>query len=172
MLWSDGLSFYPFQFEAPIVYQTVGSDTYAYTVVFLPGDLQARLPLGKHPRLRVCGEIGEQPFEGALTPVRGRWYLLLSKKMLKAMGAAVGDTVEVRLAIADQDAVDLPQALAAALGRDAAMRNLWDAQTPGKRRGLAHRVASAKSDITRAKRIAEVFGILRGDLDMRGKPKT
>lgn len=138
--------------------------------MFLPRDLQGELPLAAHPRLRVTGEIGEQAFEGALTPVRGDWYLLLSKKLLKAIGAVVGDTVEVRFAIADQDAVDVPQALERALAGDAEMRRLWDAQTPGKQRGLAYRVAAAKSDATRAKRIAEVFGILRGDLDMRGKP--
>ena len=61
-------------------------------------------------------------------------------------------------------------ALEDAVRGDPALRALWEAQTPGKRRGLAYRVASAKTAATRAKRIAEVFEILQGKRDSRGKP--
>ncbi|MEO1491517.1 MAG: YdeI/OmpD-associated family protein [Pseudomonadota bacterium] len=161
---------FPHCFEAEIVRHDVGSTRYAYTVVFVADEVAAGLPLAERPRLRVEGEIGDVPFEASLTPVRGRWYILLSKTMLKSIGAAVGDTIPVRFTIADQDAVAVPDALRAALAEDDGARALWEAATPGKQRGLAYRVASAKTDPTRAKRIAEVFGILRGELDMRGKP--
>ena len=161
---------YPFQFEGRIAYHDVGSEKYAYTVVFLPDDLAAELPLKEYPRLRVTGEVRDYSIEASLTPVRGRWYILLSKKLLHAIGASVGDEVEVRFEIGDQDAVDVPASLKDALARNRKMRALWDKQTPGKQRGLAYRVAAAKTAATQEKRIAEVFGILKGELDMRGKP--
>lgn len=161
---------YPFQFEGRIAYHDVGSEKYAYTVVFLPDEIAAELPLKTYPRLRVSGEIQDHPIEASLTPVRGRWYILLSKKLLRAVGASVGDEVEVRFEIGDQDAVEVPSALKDALARNRKMLALWDKQTPGKQRGLAYRVASAKTAATQEKRIVEVFGILKGELDMRGKP--
>ena len=161
---------YPFEFEAPVALHDVGSERYRYRVVFLPRALHDALPLKTNPRLRITGEINDHPFEAALTPVRGAWYILLSKTTLQAIEAGVGDPVAVRFAIADQDAVEVPPALQAALASDPKMRRLWDAQSPGKQRGLAYRVASAKRAPTQAKRVAEVFAILRGELDMRGKP--
>ncbi len=163
-------TFYEHAFEAPITRHDVGSDRYRYTVVFLPQHMIDRLPLQAHPRLRISGEVDDHPFEAALTPVRGRWYILFSKTMLRAIEARVGDEVSVRFRIADQDAVDLPPALEEAFRGDSAMRALWEGLTPGKQRGLAYRVASAKTPATRAKRVAEVFEIIEGKRDLRGKP--
>ncbi|MEL6374250.1 MAG: YdeI/OmpD-associated family protein [Pseudomonadota bacterium] len=164
------MSYYPHSFEAPIVYHDVGSARYAYTVVFVPPQVAEDLPLDQHPRLRVKGEINDHPFASALTPVRGAWYILLSKAMLKAIEAEVGDTVDVRFACDDQDAVDVPEALATALAQDAAIAKAWDALTPGKQRGLAYLVASAKRAETQAKRVADVFAVLRGERDIRQAP--
>lgn len=164
------MNFYPCEFEAPVEYHNVGSDKYAYTVIFVPDEIARELPLKQHPRLRVTGEVSDYPIEASLTPVRGRWYILLSKRILTAVDARVGDLLEVRFKIADQDAVDVREFLSDALERHPAERALWNAATPGKKRGLAYRVASAKTDPTRQKRVDEVFGILRGELDVRGKP--
>lgn len=164
------MSFYPFEFDAPIEYHDVGSDKFAYTVIFVPAEIARSLPLQDHPRLRVSGEVSDYPIEASLTPVRGRWYILLSKRTLNAIDARVGDFIEVRFKIADQEAVDVPPYLSDALEKHPSERTLWNAATPGMKRGLAYRVASAKKDTTRQKRVDEVFGILRGELDMRGKP--
>lgn len=163
-------SYYPFSFEAPIVHYDVGSEKYAYTVVVVPREVAERLPLDGNPRLRVTGEFNDVPFDAALSPARGSWYLMVSKKMMRAIGVAVGDEIAVRFKIADQNFVDVPPALKAALERDNRLRNLWATATPGKQRGLAYRVALAKSDTTQAKRIDEVIDILEGRLDSRGKP--
>ena len=161
--------FYPHSFEASITEHDVGSRRYVYTVVFVPPETIAQLPMDEHPRLRVTGEIDELPFEAALTPVGGRWYLLLSKKTLKKLGKSLGDEVTVSFEIGEQDAVDVPTELARALGEDMAVKELWDQQTPGKQRGLAYRVASAKRAKTREKRVAEVFEVLLGKRDFRGR---
>lgn len=161
--------YFDHEFEAPIVRHDVGSERYRYTVVFLPRDLIGALPLDDYPRLRISGEVEDYPFEAALTPVRGEWYILLSGKLLKAIGKRVGDVVSVRFRVADQDAVDVPPALQAALSGDSGMQTIWDGLTAGKQRSLAYRVASAKREATQAKRIAEVFDIMTGKRDLRGK---
>lgn len=163
------MSFYPYSFNAPIMFHDVGSERYAYKVVFLPPDITDQLPLKTYPRLRIQGEINEQPYEGSCTPVRGQHYLLLSSDFLKSVNAQVGDDVDVRFAIADQDAVDVPTRLREALWDNPKMQALWDNQTPGKQRGLAYMVATAKTEPTIAKRIDTVFDILSGKRDARGK---
>ena len=160
--------FFDHAFEAPVAYHDVGSDRYRYTVVYVPAEVIAALPLEEHPRLRISGEVNDHPLEAALTPAGGDWYILLSKKVLKAIDAWVGDEVSVRFRVADQDAVDVPAALQTALDGDGRIGTLWRALTPGKRRALAYRVASARTDATRTKRIAEVFEIIEGRRDLRG----
>ncbi len=161
-------NFYPYQFEAPICHHDVGSDKYRYRVVYLPDALKTELPLGEYPRLRINGEVDELPFEAALTPVRGKWYILFSRASLSKIGKNVDDIVSVRFEIADQDAVTVPEALDNALQGDAHMQTLWDNLTAGKKRALAHRVASAKTAPTQAKRIREIYEIMLGKRDMRG----
>jgi hypothetical protein len=73
------VTYYSHAFEGRIEHHDVG--TYRYTVVFLPRELALSLPLEEHPRLRVSGEVAEVPFSGAWQPVRGRWYLMLSKPL-------------------------------------------------------------------------------------------
>ncbi|MEM1098410.1 MAG: YdeI/OmpD-associated family protein [Planctomycetota bacterium] len=172
-------AYYPHVFEGEVAEYDVGSSRYVYTVVWLPEAMQADLPLTEYPRLRVSGEMNETEFTSALMPVPGqtvpgtqgkrRWYLPLSKKQLRAMEARLGSVLRVRFRVADQDAVEVPTVLAAALKNNAKMRKLWEGLTPGKQRGLAYRVASAKRAETQTKRVTEVFEILTGVRDERGK---
>jgi hypothetical protein len=145
----------PYEFTAPV--ETYDFETYAYTVVYLPEDLAGALPLDRFPRLRIEAEVSGVPLKAALMSTGGRWYLMLSKALLKHAGLTLGDTAHVAFAVADQDAVDVPSPLAAALDAEPELRAAWEALTPGKRRGLAHRVASAKTAPTIAKRVAGVI---------------
>ena len=73
----------------------------------------------------------------------------------------------MRFRVADQDAVDVPDAFARALRGDEGARAIWDGLTPGKRRAVAQHVASAKTDPTRTRRVTEALDALRdhgGDL--------
>lgn len=142
---------FAFEFTARITILPIGP--WKYFVVFLPAEVAAQLPLNENPRLRVRGEIGEFPFSGAWQPLGGRWYLKLSKDFLKKAEAGVGDWLHLRFHIDDQAAVDLPEALAAALESDAAFRQVWEQLSPGKQRSWALPVAGAKTPATIAKRI-------------------
>ena len=162
--------YFPHSFTAVIVHHDVGSEHYRYTVIFVPDEVKAALPLAEYPKLRISGEVDDHPIEAALTPVRGEHYILLSKKLLVVIGKGVGDEVELRFRVADQDAVEVPERLAQALTRDEAMRVLLQAATPGKQRALAYMVASAKRAATQDQRIEKVAAVLRGEIDFKGNP--
>lgn len=155
---------YPFAFEAPLRRHGVGKGERVlwYAVLFLPPELAAALPFARHPRLRVEGEVMDVPVAGAWMPTGdGRRYFIVSPAVRKAAQAGPGTLLEMRFRIADQDAVEVPDALRQALSADPAAQAAWDALLPGRRRGLAHSVAAAKTDPTRARRVAEVLAALR-----------
>ncbi|MEM8712276.1 MAG: YdeI/OmpD-associated family protein [Planctomycetota bacterium] len=147
-------AFYPFAFDAEVEHHHVG--TYRYTVVFLDHRAHDLLPLDESPRLRFSGELQDAPFDAAWQPVRGRWYVMLSKQLLKEAELSVGDTARVRFRVVDQDLVQVPVELQRALEIHDGLLARWESLSPGKRRGFAHRISSAKRAETRARRLEQV----------------
>jgi len=82
---------------------------------------------------------------------------VLPKKMMKKCGLKIGSDVLVMFRIADQNAVDVPSELERALAANATAKQAWDELTPGKKRGYAYRVSSAKRMETRENRVDEVI---------------
>ena len=160
----DDLAEYPFELFTKVKQHTSGRISYA--VAYLTKELQKQLPLDKHPRLRIDGEVGGHRFNGALHPCRGKWHVLLPKKMMKKCGLKMGGDVLVLFRIADQNAVDVPNELKRALAANSNAKQAWDELTVGKKRGYAYRVASAKRMETREKRVDEVM-----DWVVDGAPK-
>ncbi|MEM9364787.1 MAG: YdeI/OmpD-associated family protein [Planctomycetota bacterium] len=128
-----------------------------YTVVYVPEETTTKLDFSKSKRLRVEGVIGQEPFAGALMPVRGRWYIMVGRRMLTKLGVQLGDSVQIHFDVVSPDTVDVPRELEYALEANAVAKAAWDALTPGKQRGLAHRVASAKRIETIENRIDEIL---------------
>ncbi|TNC70332.1 YdeI/OmpD-associated family protein [Rubellimicrobium roseum] len=130
-----------------------------YTVLRLPPEVAATL-LSQGAR-RVEGEINDHPVNLALSraPVVEGLFLWTGRSLLDRLGVTPGEPLEVRLRPAPSDEVDTPDDLALAL-RQAGAGAAWEALTPGKRRGLLHRIDSAKTAPTRAKRIASVVADL------------
>lgn len=128
-----------------------------YKVIWLPKDLEEQLSFAKFPRLRINAEIA-----GVLTNctfqinAKSR-YLLVSSELMKQTGAELHKLVKVRRSIADQTAVDIPHDFELALEKNPRARTVWNSLSPGKKRGYVHRIASAKRDDTREKRIFEVL---------------
>lgn len=154
------MAYHPFEFTGLV--ERHEFKRFGYTVVYLPVSMEDELPLHKNPRLRVEAEVREVEMNIALQPAGGRWYLTLSRRVLRETGLELGDEVRVRLRVADQDAVDVPAELLTGLAADAKASATWATLTPGKKRGFAYRVSSAKRPETRAKRLAEVLGELSG----------
>ena len=147
-----------FQFTAEVTKRDFGR--MFYTVVFAPPDTARELKLPAHPRLRIRGRIAGIPFSGAFQPNGGEWYLILSKRFLKEAGVAMGDRVTADFEIADQEEVEVPGDLRAALERRPEVLEAWNGLSAGRRRGFCHRVATAKRAETREQRILEVMDLV------------
>jgi Bacteriocin-protection, YdeI or OmpD-Associated/Domain of unknown function (DUF1905) len=150
------------EFEAPLATHGVGkSRVIWYQVLFMPRALAETLPMNAHPRLRVRGEIINIPVAGAWMPTGdGRHYFIVSPAVRKGTGARLGDMLDMRFVIDEQDRVDMPPALSEALAAQPAMHSAWMKLTPGQRRGHAHQVAQAKTEATRQRRIQTVLDTL------------
>jgi len=156
------MALFTHEFEAPLSTHGVGkSRVIWYQVLFLPKPLAKTLPLRAHPRLRVRGEIVDIPVAGAWMPVGdGRHYFIVSQAVRKGTNARLGDMLDMRFVVDDQDRVDVPPALARALAARPELQAVWEGLTPGKRRGLAHLVTQAKSNPTVQRRIQDVMDAL------------
>ena len=186
MLPDPQADLYPYFFEAPVEKYDFGK--YHYTVVYLPAVLMADLPLSQFSRLRIEAVVdGACLLEGALMPdtlgspqtrhllsIAGKpggppqgeriWYFMLPRQVLRTLGKSLGEVVSLRFRVADQDAVDIPQAVQELLERHETLREVWERLTPGKRRGLVHGVRSARSEETRLRRLEDLENQL---LDLR-----
>lgn len=158
------MSWFPHSFEAPLERHGVGRDRKIwYNVLFLPAHLAAQLPFRTHPQLRVEGEIADLPMAGTFIPAGdGRHYVIVSPAIMREAGIAIDQMVEMRFRVADQEAVDVPEALADALARDADAAGAWEGLTPGRRRALAYLVGTARTGPTRDRRVATVLLAITG----------
>ena len=152
------MSDYLYNFEAKIVKYDFGK--MFYSVVYVPTEIVSQLDFRKSKRLRIDGEIEGIRIEAALMPTKGKWYVMVSKKLQKLCGVTLGDRVSVSFDIANQDAITVPSELQFALEGNDIAREVWDKWTAGKRRGFCYRVDAAKMPETRERRVEEVIGLL------------
>ncbi len=152
------MSDYPYNFDAKIVKYDFGK--MYYSVVYVPKGILSQLDFADSKRLRIDGEIEGIRIEAALMPTKGKWYLMVSKKLQKLCGMTLGDRVRVSFDIANQDAITVPQELQFALEANDAAKCVWDNWTAGKRRGFCHRIASAKMLETRQRRVEDTIEVL------------
>ena len=138
-------------FEAVVEPVVWGRST--YTVLRLPDEMVTALG----PTRRVEGEMAEHPINLALTraPVVEGVFLWAGQSLMDRIGIRPGERLEVRLRPAPDDAVDLPDDVAAAFRLQGAW-DQWQALTPGKQRGLLYQIGTAKTAATRDKRIANL----------------
>ncbi|MEM9646580.1 MAG: DUF1905 domain-containing protein, partial [Planctomycetota bacterium] len=100
------MSDYPHNFDAKIEKYDFGK--MFYSVVYAPEHVLSEIDFSKSKRLRIDGEINGIRIDAALIPARGKWYLMVSKKLQKLLGVSIGDTVTVSFDIADQDTINVP----------------------------------------------------------------
>jgi hypothetical protein len=112
---------------------------------------------------RLLLKINGKPYNRAiLRNSNGERYLIASRTMLREVDARFGDTVIVEAEPdPDPDNPDVPIELEIALDQDEEAAERFYGMTPGKRRGLAHYVESAKRPETREKRALELADKLR-----------
>ncbi|MEM6589905.1 MAG: YdeI/OmpD-associated family protein [Pseudomonadota bacterium] len=167
------MSYFTHEFVDEIARHGVGmSRVITYKVLFLPPRFETELPFRTYPRLRVEGEIADVPVRGAWMPVGdGRRYFIVSPDIKANTGLDVGDEVEMRFRVDDQNYVDVPGALQAALNSDDVASAQWDKLTAGKKRMFTNHVFSAKTSPTEQRRVDEAMVAIKEGITLRDLQK-
>jgi hypothetical protein len=162
--------FYPHELRLQVVEHFIGA--LRYRAIFLPDDLAAR-PDFSPARLRFEGELNDHPVSLAWQPAKGgRKYAMLSPALLSEVGAGVGDRVSLRFRLVPDSVVEAPAELLEAIAGTANARARWDNLTPGRQRGLAAMVNTARRPETRQRRSIELAGLLADGAELPGPPKS
>lgn len=143
------------RFTAPLERMT---GRFAWHFVEFPHDVKELF--GKRGEVRVKTLINGVAADRALLPTKSGYHILVFGGDLrkKAGIKRVGDMVKVELWLdPEPDRIDIPLALAETLDFIPEMKAAWDKLLPGMKRSMCYWVGSAKTEPTRAKRIAELL---------------
>ncbi len=134
--------------------------------VVIPDEAAARTKL--EYRARVRGSVAGVAHRSSLMKLDGKFYMGVHKATLEKAGVKAGDTVEIVLERDHEPLPEdtLPEELAAALAKDAALRAAWEKLAPSHRREHVKAVNDAKRAETRQARVDKTLAMLRA-----GKPK-
>jgi hypothetical protein len=112
-------------------------------------------------RFPVRATVNGYTWRTSVARMGGEFLVGLNREVRRGAGADAGDTVEVTLELDTQPReVEVPDALAAALGRDTAAKAVFDALAHTHRKEYARWVAEAKREETRQRRIAKALEML------------
>lgn len=135
-------------------------DTWTFVVV--PQGVFDALGKAKPP---VRGTIDGEAFRETVNRSGGVPRMLVRRELLDAVGAAVGDTVDVRLELDPEPRTfDVPPELEAVLDDDPRLAELYADASPSMRRAWATYVDEAKRPDTRVRRAEKARNGLRDKL--------
>ncbi len=144
-------------FDAELVPSARGSGGH---LVVIPPDVVSAL--GGGGRIPVAATFNGAPYRGSIVSMGGRMMLGVTKAVMSAAGASVGDTLHVVVSNDEQPReVEVPDDLAATLRADRAARERFDALSFTRRRELAVSIAEAQRPDTRARRLERALAMLR-----------
>ena len=153
---------FPYRFTALVT--VLGDDNLLLVTHCLPVPPELALALKSRKLRRLTGSLNGQPFNLALHGRAGEEerFLLLSRDKLRTLKVRAADPVTV-VCQPDEapDHVALPEELHEVLAQEPEAATRFYTLTPGRQRGLAHYVASAKGIDTRIKRALELAYKLR-----------
>lgn len=144
-----------YRFTAPMERM---SGRFAWHFVEFPHDVMELF--GKRGEVRVQCLINGVATDRALMPTKSGYHIIILGADLrrKAGIRKQGDSVNVELWLhPDPDRIDIPEALAETLDFMPEMKAAWDKLTPGMKRSMCYWVGSAKTEATKAKRVAELL---------------
>lgn len=169
-LGANAESDYPYDLETPLICRT--DDAWpGVRVLQLPASVCAKL--GLQSRQRIVGEVEGVPVEGALNPDgQGGLFYIVSPEIRRLGQLDDGQVVSFRFRLDDPGRVSVPDRLARVLERNPELNAAWEALTPGRRRGLAHQLASAKTQATQEKRLEQLVDLLRTGTPPRRSRQT
>jgi hypothetical protein len=128
-------------------------------VGLIPADVTKAL--GGLKQLRVVGTLNGVAYKSSTMPYRGGFYLGLHKATREAAGVAIGDEVDIEIALDESPRVlELAPELEQALAADPDLRARFDALSFSRRRELADPIRAAVKPETRAARLERALARL------------
>jgi hypothetical protein len=113
-------------------------------------------------RFPVVATVEGYTWRTTVARMRGEFLLGLSREVREGAGVEAGDTVDLELELDTQPReVDVPEALATALAKDANARAAYEKLSYTHRKEYARWIAEAKRDETRERRVAKAIEQLR-----------
>ncbi|HRE01439.1 MAG TPA: YdeI/OmpD-associated family protein, partial [Ilumatobacteraceae bacterium] len=104
---------------------------------------------------------GAYSYRNTIASMGGQYLISFNAATRKATGRGAGDEVEVTLEADEQPrVVEVPEPLAAALAEDPQAARAWAALSYSHQRQHAEAITSAKTDETRARRVAKTIEAL------------
>jgi ribosomal protein L11 len=122
------------------------------------------LSFGAGKRVPVVVTVdGDYSYRNTISSMGGRYLISFNADTRAKTGRGGGDEVKITL---EHDTaprtVEMPDALAEALGDDPAAHAAWARLAPSQQKEQARTIAEAKGDDTRARRVAKAVELLRG----------
>ena len=137
---------------------TLGGDAGDAPVVEIPFDVKAAYGSA---RPKVAVTVKGVTLRTTVMVYGGRSYVGFRKEVRDAAGLELGDRIAVTIDVDTAPrVVEVPEALQAALRKNAAARKRFDALSYSHRREHARWVLEAKKEDTRARRVARVIEML------------
>jgi hypothetical protein len=113
-------------------------------------------------RFPVCATVNGYTWRTSVTRMGGDFLVGLNREVREQAGVKAGDMVEVKLELDTAPRkVEVPEALEAALAKDAKARSAFDALAYTHRKEYARWVAEAKREDTRQRRVSQAIEMLR-----------
>jgi hypothetical protein len=130
--------------------------------IVVPDDILASFGAGKRVPVVVTID-GDYSYRSTTAVMGGKNLISFNAETRANTGKGGGDEVEVTL---EHDTaprtVDMPEALTAALAGDPAALAAWERLAPSHQKEHARAISEAKTDETRARRVAAAVAKLRG----------
>jgi hypothetical protein len=126
----------------------------------VPGEVMDALAAGRKPLVRVT--INGHTYRSAVATIDGQPMVGVSAENRAAAGVAGGDQIEVDIELdtAPRE-VEVPPALAAALGANPVAKRFFDSLPPSQKGWHTAAIAGAKTEETRQRRLEKSMQMLR-----------
>jgi hypothetical protein len=151
--------------EFKAVLQKFGSqgEKTGWTYLEVPAKIAQKIKPGTKKSFRVKGKLDSFAFKGSLLPMGGGDFIFAVKgEIRKKIKKFKGDTVVVKME-EDKTPVKFNKDLIACVAEDKEVQKAWDAIPNSHKNYYSKWIETAKSDATKAKRIAMVMdGLPKG----------
>lgn len=114
---------------------------------------------GKKPKVSVT--VNGFTYRSSIARMGGQYLLGVSKERREAAGVAGGDVLEIDIELdAAPRVIDVPLALAESFAENSKAKAFWDSMSYSNQRWHAEQIEGAKTDETRARRVAKSIAML------------